>query len=152
VSARVLGLLRQGLAPEKLAFALAVGLGAGIFPVIGATTVLAMAIGAALRLNQPALQLTNWLAYPLQLALIVPFVRLGGWLAGAPPTPFAVSAVVARVVADPTRAVSDLGMLGLHGILGWLTVVPLVVLAVYGLVLPPVRAASRRVRRVPTTP
>ena len=61
----VLGLLRQGLSPEGIALSLAFGLAAGIFPVIGATTLLGLAIGPLLRLNQPALQLASWLAYPL---------------------------------------------------------------------------------------
>jgi uncharacterized protein (DUF2062 family) len=142
----VLGLLRQGLSPEGIALSLAFGLAAAIFPVIGATTLLGLAIGAILRLNQPALQLANWLAYPLQLVLILPLVRLGEWVAGVPPMPFAVSHVVARVTADPVGAVTSFGMTGLHGILGWVTVLPFVVLGLYRLLLPALRAANRRVR------
>jgi len=142
----VLGLLRQGLSPEGIALSLAFGLAAGIFPVIGATTLLGLAIGAILRLNQPALQLANWLAHPLQLILILPLVRLGERVAGVPPTPFAVSQVVARVAADPVDALAAFGMTGLHGILGWVTVLPFVVLGLYRLLLPVLRAASRRVR------
>jgi uncharacterized protein (DUF2062 family) len=140
------GLLRQGLSPEGIALSLAFGLAAGIFPVIGATTLLGLAFGAIMRLNQPALQLANWLAHPLQLLLILPLVRLGEWVAGVPPTPFAVSDVVARVATDPVDAIATYGMTGLHGILGWVTVLPFVVLGLYRLLLPVLRAAGRRLR------
>jgi uncharacterized protein (DUF2062 family) len=140
----VIALLRQGLTPEGIALALAFGLAAGIFPVIGATTLLGLVTGAILRLNQPALQLANWLAYPLQLVLILPLVRLGEWVLGAPPASFSVSHVVARVAADPVEAVATFGTTGLHGILGWVTVLPFVVLGLYRLLLPVLRAAKRR--------
>lgn len=139
-------LLRQGLTPEGMALALAVGAAAGIFPVIGATTLLALGLGAILRLNQPAVQLANWLVYPLQLVLILPLVRLGEWVLGVPPTAFAVNEVVARVAADPLAAVAAFGMTGLHGILGWASVLPFVLLGLYRVLLPVLRAASRRVR------
>jgi uncharacterized protein (DUF2062 family) len=142
----VMALLRQGLTPEGIALSLAFGLAAGIFPVIGATTFLGLGIGAILRLNQPALQLANWLAYPLQLVLIIPLVRLGEWVAGAPPMPFSVPQVVSRVAADPLDAVMAFGMTGVHGILGWITMLPFVVVVVYRLLLPALRAAGDRVR------
>jgi len=37
-----------------------------------------------LRLNLPAIQLVNLVVYPLQLALLVPFLRAGAWLSIAP--------------------------------------------------------------------
>lgn len=144
VRGSVAALLRQGLSPEGIALALAFGLAAGIFPVIGATTIVALALGATLGLNQGAIQLANWFAYPLQLLLILPLVRLGEWLVGVPPASFAISQVVARVSTDPVDALATFGMTGLHGILGWLVVVPVFVFVVYRSLLPVLRAASRR--------
>jgi hypothetical protein len=54
--------------------------------VVGIPTVLCAGVALALlRLNLPAIQAANYAAMPLQLALIVPFVRLGGWLFFPPP-------------------------------------------------------------------
>jgi len=146
VAGPVKALLRQGLTPEGVALSLAFGLAAGLFPVIGATTFLGLAVGAALRLNQPALQLANWLAYPLQLALILPLVRLGEWLAGAPPVSFSVVQILANTSSDPLGTLERFGMTGLHGILGWMAVVPFVVLVLYRALLPVLRAVQSRVR------
>jgi uncharacterized protein (DUF2062 family) len=113
--------------------------------VIGATTLLGFAVGTAFRLNHPALQLANWLAYPLQLLMIIPLVRLGEWLAGAPPVTFSVAQVVASTSADPVGTFARYGMTGLHGVLGWVAAVPIVILVLYRILLPALRAARRRV-------
>lgn len=143
VSEPVMGLLRQGLSPEGVALALAFGLAAGVFPLLGTTTLLGVAIAAVLRLNQPALQLANWLASPLQLVLIPPFVRLGEWLVGVPPASFSVAEVARSVAADPAQAVAAFGMAGLHAVLGWVAVVPIGVLVLYRALLPLLRAARQ---------
>src|SRR5512134_1071225 len=84
----IVALLRQGLTPEALALSLAVGLVLGVFPIIGATTILCGLAGSVFRLNHVALQLANYLAYPLQVPLILAFVRLGEGLLRAPRVTF----------------------------------------------------------------
>jgi uncharacterized protein (DUF2062 family) len=145
----ILAVLRQDLTPGGVALSLAVGVAVGLFPVIGATTFLGLVAGAALRLNLPALQLANWLAYPLQLAMILPLVRLGEWLAGASPVSFSVAQVVTSASTDPLETLGRFGMTGLHGILGWMVVAPLVIPALYGMLTPTLRAARGRLRPAP---
>ncbi len=72
--------LRQGISPRRLALTMALGLAIGCIPVLGVTTTLCVLVALALRLNFPVIQAANWAAAPLQLVLIVPFVRLGGRL------------------------------------------------------------------------
>src|SRR3954453_19919619 len=86
----ILELLRQGVTPEKLALSLAFGLGIGIFPVLGVSTVLCTVVAIVLRVNLPAIQLVNYLASPLQLALIIPFVRVGEPLLGLKEQPLSI--------------------------------------------------------------
>ena len=70
---------------------LAFGLGIGIFPVLGVSTILCTIVAIVLRLNLPAIQLVNYLAAPIQLVLIIPFVRVGEHLLGVPPQPLSIS-------------------------------------------------------------
>src|ERR1700721_578399 len=72
--------LRQGMSPRRLALTLALGLAIGCIPVVGIPTLVCAALALTLRLNLTAIQAANYLVMPLQLALIVPFCRLGGWL------------------------------------------------------------------------
>jgi uncharacterized protein (DUF2062 family) len=72
--------LSQGISPQRLALTLALGFAIGCIPVLGVTTTLCVVVAFALRLNFPVIQVANWAAAPLQLVLIVPFVRLGARL------------------------------------------------------------------------
>src|SRR6202521_464308 len=79
----IVDLLRQGITPEKIALSIALGAVLGIFPVLGATTILCAAAALVLRLNLPAIQLVNFLIYPLQLILLLPFLQAGSRITGA---------------------------------------------------------------------
>lgn len=72
--------LRQGISPGRLALTLALGFAIGCIPVIGVPTVLCATLALLFGLNQPAIQAANYAAMPLQLILIVPFMRLGKWI------------------------------------------------------------------------
>ena len=83
----LMNLLSQGVSPEKLSISIACGAVIGLFPVLGATTLICAAIAIALRLNLVAIQLSNYLVYPLQIALLIPFVRFGAFICQADPPP-----------------------------------------------------------------
>ncbi len=53
------------------------GMLVGINPVLGTTTVLCLAASVSLRLNVVASQIANHAMFLLELALVVPFIRLG---------------------------------------------------------------------------
>ena len=72
--------LRQGISPQRLALTLALGFAIGCIPVIGLPTAVCLVVALSLRLNIPAIQAANYAAMPFQIALVFPFVRLGGWL------------------------------------------------------------------------
>jgi uncharacterized protein (DUF2062 family) len=77
---RVEAWMRQGISPRRLALTLALGFAIGCLPMFGIPTALCMVVALGLRLNIPAIQAANYAAMPLQIALIFPFVRLGGWM------------------------------------------------------------------------
>ncbi len=138
----VVALLKQGTSPEKLALSLAVGAALGLFPIMGATTVLCLLAGMMFRLSHPALQLVNYAVYPLQVSLILAFVRVGERLLGAAPVIFSPLTLVARFQQDPARFLAEFGMTGLRGILGWFVVAPFVAMALYFVLLTPLRRAA----------
>jgi uncharacterized protein (DUF2062 family) len=118
-------LLRQGLSPGKLAASVAVGIGLSIFPVFGATTLLCLIAAYLGRLNQPTMQLINYLAGPLQLLLLIPFIRLGEWLFHAPRLPLAAHQIVSHIKADTFGAIRFFWTSTWHAVVAWLLVVPL---------------------------
>lgn len=117
--------LRQGMSPLRLALTIALGFAVGCIPVVGIPTVLCAALAVALRLNLPAIQAANYAAMPLQLMLIVPFIRLGGWLFGHHHAAGGAPLLHLRLVDAGAR----LGGLAGQALLAWLLVaVPAVVL------------------------
>ena len=141
----VLDLLRQGVTPEKIALSLAFGLGLGIFPVLGLSTVLCTVVAIVLRLNLPAIQLINYLASPLQLALIIPFVRVGERLLGLTAQPLSVSEGFRIMAAGVIHAIVVLWDAIVHAALGWIAIGPVLIFALYRVFRPIlVRAAKLR--------
>lgn len=144
VVAPILSLLRQGITADKLAQSLAFGTGIGIFPVLGVSTPLLTLLALALRLNLPAIQLVNYLVSPLQLALIIPFVRIGEWLTGAPPQPLTVAAGLEILGQGALRAIVVLWDAIVHAAIGWIAIGPVLIWALYRILRPlMIRAAAQ---------
>jgi uncharacterized protein (DUF2062 family) len=139
-----LDLLRLGITPEKIALTISVGLALGVTPVIGSTTLLCTLAAAVLRLNLPAIQLVNGLAYPLQLALLIPFLRAGAWLFGATPPSLTAGSVFEQIHANVWHAIVTLWTETLHALVAWLLAATIVSLLVYAVTLPLLRRAWRK--------
>lgn len=138
----IVQLLRQGVTPEKIALAIALSAAIGVFPVLG-TTMLLTAAAAALELNLVAMQLVGWLVYPVQLALLVPFMRLGSRLFGlvaVPPLP----ELLKLMAHDLFGSIRLFWPATLTAIVAWLILCPIVVGAIYGILLYPLRRLDRR--------
>ena len=121
----LLQLLRQGVTPEKLALSVALGTIVSLIPVLGVSTVLCAVLAIWLRLNMPAIQLVNYLLTPAQLLLIIPFLRLGEQLTGAPRYPVTLQSGLALLLHGILNAVRILWDAIVHATIGWLVVAPL---------------------------
>lgn len=121
---RILGplkaLLTEGLTPAKLATALAAGLVLGVTPMLGISSVLAVAIAYSLNLNQIGIQLGNYGAYPLQIILFIPFIRTGEWLLGLPPAAINPSDIAMMFNDDPARSLGVYGASLASAFMVWL--------------------------------
>jgi uncharacterized protein (DUF2062 family) len=120
--------LLQGVSPGKLALALALGVVVGIFPVLGTTTALCALAAVSLRLNQPAIQVANYLAYPLQLLLFIPFFQAGAALLGAAPVTFTLSQLQAELSADLGGTMLRYLTANLRAVAAWAIVAPVATL------------------------
>jgi len=142
--AGVLAAMGQGHTPEKIALSVALGVTLGLFPIFGTTTLLCVGAAVALRLNHPAIQITNQIMYLVQIPLIVVFIRMGESMLGVAPSPFSAATMLAELRAHPVSLLERFGAAGLHGILGWAMVAPVVVALTYAALLPIVRTVARR--------
>ena len=89
------------------------------------STVPVVALG--LRLNMPAIQAANYAAMPFQIALIFPFVRLGGWLFSSSVHPAFNASLLGHQA--PSKLIWASGSLAGEALAAWLvTAVPMVLL------------------------
>lgn len=120
----IAALLSQGITPRKIALSIAVGAIVGIFPVLGATTVLCTLAAAALRLNLVAVQTVHYAMTPVQVLLIIPFVRVGEHLLGVPPQPLSIAGGMDLIAQGALHAIVVLWDAIVHAFVGWLAIGP----------------------------
>lgn len=139
----VLALLKQGVTPDKIALSMAAGATLGVFPVLGTTTILCTVAALAFRLNLVAIQIVNWLVYPLQLALLIPFFRAGAWLFGAAPLGLTPHQLVAMFREDFAGSLHALWGATWHAAVAWLLLGGPFTLLLYAGLAPALRAFAR---------
>lgn len=142
----LLELLNQGVSPKSIAVSMSAGTVIGVFPVLGSTTVICVLLAVALRLNLVAIQVLNWVVYPLQIALILPFIQLGQYLIGGDQIALSTDELQVAFGQSWLEAVAEFWHLMLSGIMAWsMTAVPLGVILYFVFVLVLRRAVYWRV-------
>ena len=127
----VVSFLKQGITPKQLAATLAAGMVIGLFPLLGVTTIICTVLALKLKLNQPAIQLANYVVYPIQILLWVPFIKAGQLLFGQQPLPFSVHELVSMFTANYWATLSSLGLSILMGIIMWCLVAQVLFVILY---------------------
>ncbi len=138
----ILELLRQGVTPEKMALSIALGVALGVFPLLGTTTALCALAALMLRLNLPAIQIVNYFVYPLQIAMLIPFFRMGEKLFGSPHLPLSETQILTMVRASFWGATRFLWMTIWHAVVAWCLIAPIFVALAYLILAPLLRRAA----------
>jgi uncharacterized protein (DUF2062 family) len=141
-------LLKQGITPARLALSMASGLTIGLFPIVGTTTAICTMLAIGLRMNLLVIQLGNWLIYPLQLILVVPFLIMGEHIFGST-TNLDPSYVAELLRTDILLAVQTVSRMILHGAFAWALCAPLIFLSIYAVLLPLFRIMGSRTTMPP---
>lgn len=123
VGKRLKDIFQCGLTPHKLALTICLGIAIGILPILWGTTLICAALAFILGLNQAAIQAVNYMVYPLQLALFLPFYRLGEkvfpWK-----NPLSHEMVSEGLHGSFTATITHLGGATLKAVAAWLITTP----------------------------
>lgn len=141
----LVALFFQGLTPNKVALTLGVGTACSLFPFLGFTSLLNLGIGLWLRLNQPLLQTFNQILGPLQLVMIVVYVRLGEWLWLTQDEQFTISEML-HVFRESSFGdfLRTFAWAGVHAFTSWALTAPILIAAVYFSVRPALRRLASK--------
>jgi hypothetical protein len=125
----------RGISPRKLALTLAIGFAVGFLPVLWGATLLCAALASMFRLNQAIIQSANFLAYPVQVAMFVPFYRMGAII--FPWGPFRHGETLANNFRlDQGGEVTFVLLATLKAVGAWLIIAPPLAVLIYLIILP----------------
>ena len=142
-------LLLAGLAPRQLALCVALAIVIGNIPILGVSTILCALIALIFRLNLPAIQLVQAAMAPTQLLLIIPFVRLGEWILGAPRQIVSLKAGLVLLSQGVWQTIVVLRDAIFHAALAWALVAPFCVYLLQRLLTPVFERMVAQIRRRP---
>ena len=127
---------------HKIALCLAMGATLGVFPVLGITTLLCTVAAFVFRLNLPAIQIVNYLVYPVQLALLTPFYSIGSWLFNKESWLTPGENLITLIKIDFWGSMASLWNLTLYAIITWMVICPILVLVLYMILKPMIGSFS----------
>lgn len=127
----ILDLLKQGLTPQKLAMSLAAGAVISCFPIFGTTTLLCIIAAHIFRLNHVAIQLANYLCYPLQIILMIPFIHFGNKIFGYENMTFSLDDMTTHFQIDPQGFFETYLGVFLRASAAWILFVPFGIVMIY---------------------
>lgn len=127
----IVDLLKQGLTPEKLAMSLSAGIVISCFPVLGSTTILCAIFAHVFKLNHVGIQLANYVCYPLQFLLLIPFFILGNKIFGYDQMVFSIDDMLTHFQIDPLGFFETYIGLALRACVAWAVTAPFVGFLIY---------------------
>src|SRR5258708_22123554 len=123
----------MGDSTEKLAWSIAAGRLIGLNPILGSTTVLCPALAFVFRLNVAASQLGNHIVYPLQLILVIPFIRAASRVFHTAPMPLSANELLHAARKHPLALSRQIWLWEWHAFLLWAAIavvaIPIIALA-----------------------
>ncbi|GMN34571.1 hypothetical protein TIFTF001_044918 [Ficus carica] len=102
-----------------------------------------------LRCHAPTVMLANFIATPIELSLVVPFLRFGEVISGGSHFPL-TSDALKKVLTG--QASHDVLLSIAHALLGWLVAAPFILVALYILFLPCFKILVRKFSVIPSSP
>lgn len=124
--------IKAGISIERLAVSLALGITVGLIPLYGFTTLIVGCIALSLRLNFVAMQAAHYIVHPIQIALLVPFLKLGDAIMKSADISFSVKQYIHLFRTDFWGALHELWLVNLSALFIWLILaIPLFFLLYY---------------------
>ena len=128
VKAKTTALFKQGLSPKELSQSLIVSGLISTIPILGVSTFMITSVSLKRKLNLPVMISLSYLMWPIQILLIIPFIRIGEFIFSVPRNHHTAEEIISSFQNSFFQTLSQLSFELLCGLGGWfLTAVPLAV-------------------------
>lgn len=119
VKDKTTALLKQGLTPKELIQSVIVSGLISIIPILGVSTFMITTVSLKLKLNFPVMISLNYLMWPVQILLIIPFIRVGEFIFSVPRNNHSVEEIISSFQNSFFQTLSQLSFELLCGLGGW---------------------------------
>lgn len=120
----------DGITPKKIALTVGIGMVFGTVPFC-ISTILCTLSALILRLNQPIMQLLNFILFPLQVGLFIPYLKLGEFLFGEKTIPLNYFEIKEIFKLSIKLFILKLGKAIIFALIGWAIFSPILFLFSY---------------------
>ena len=128
-------LLKQGLTPKHLSQSIIVSGLISIIPILGVSTFMITAVSLKRKLNLPVMISLSYLMWPIQVLMIIPFIRMGEFIFSVPRHHHTVEEIISSFQNSFFQTLSQLSFELLCGLSGWLLTAVPVAIGIYGVSL-----------------
>ncbi len=108
-----------GLSANKLALSITIGIIAGLFPVIGATTILSLFLTMLFRQNLLVVQSVQWTMALFQILLIIPFMQVGAYILSQQAIHINIEQISLAFKPGIISGIKTIGIFHLYAIFTW---------------------------------
>lgn len=126
---------KQRFSSETLALSISIGIIGGAFPVLGIASYICLIMTLSFRQNFIIVQLVNWLVYPLQILLLIPFMKLGNSILAGGDLTITIHQVVVAFQSGLLNGIKLIGIISLYGIIAWAVIAIPTMFILYSLFL-----------------
>ena len=135
-------ILKSGATSEGISLSLACGIMGGLFPIPATTTIACIALTWLLKLNFAAVQITNLLMTPANIATFLWFIKIGETIFNAQPNNISLQAIQ----SDPLASIAKFGWSLTYGVIAWLFISPFGIFIFYNALKPIINKAMQTVK------
>ena len=123
---KITALLRQGLTPKELSQSIIVSGLISTIPILGVSTFMITTVSIKRKLNLPVMISLSYLMWPVQILMIIPFIRVGEFIFSVPRNHHTAEEIIRSFQNSFFQTLSHLSFELLCGLGGWLlTAVPI---------------------------
>lgn len=123
--------LKKGTSPSKLSLAITLGFIWGIIPFPGVNTAICLLLAWQLKLNVAVIQLINYAAFPLQILLFIPFIKVSTFVSGYSVN-LPLDSLWIVINNHPAIILNEVFTLLLQGVIAWfIASIPLFLICFY---------------------
>ncbi|MBX9807355.1 MAG: DUF2062 domain-containing protein [Flavobacteriaceae bacterium] len=131
VKDKTTALLKQGLTPKQLTQSIIVSGLISTIPILGVSTFMITTVSLKRKLNLPVMISLSYLMWPVQILLIIPFIRVGEFIFSVPRNHHTVEEIISSFQNSFFQTLSHLSFELLCGLGGWLLTAVPVAIGVY---------------------